>query len=55
MGMKIKTPTEEQRFLKWVADVSHPRSGIPEPTPQEIEHVRKARCKYRRAARASAA
>lgn len=55
MGMKIKTPTEEQRFLKWVADVSHPRSGIPEPTPQEIERVRKARCKYRRAARASVA
>ena len=53
--MNAKIPTEEQRFLKWVEDVSHPRSGIPEPTPQEIEQIRKARCKYRRAAHASVA
>lgn len=53
--MNASIPTEEQRFLEWVAAVSHPRSGIPEPTSQELERVRKARCKYRRAARASAA
>jgi hypothetical protein len=49
------TPADKKRFAVWVAYISNPKTGIPDPTEQEVDAVIAIPCKYWRAARASRA
>jgi hypothetical protein len=39
MSELFASPEERRRYLQWVAQLGHPRTGIPEPTEQELAMV----------------
>jgi hypothetical protein len=45
--------THKDRFAVWLRKLSDHRTGIPEPTAEELAAVYAKPCRYRRAARAS--
>ena len=49
----LRPQTHEDRFAVWVKQLSARRTGIAQPTSQELKVAYASPCRYRRAARAS--